>query len=236
MKTIIWTLIVLSIVALIASCTMQKQSTTEVVIFYDMTDKQLAQPNVNEILSLYSLKNKWDGAVLRFTILTDVSYNQISEASIEPKNEWLSNEMDRDKEIKNFKNEVSEIIANSGKGMISKSSSSIYLPIANELNKLSNSKSDKRVLIVYGDLMENTEDLSFYRKRDFELLKVNPEQVQKQLEKLAMLNSLMGIEVNFIYQPSEIKSDQSFQTISKFYKKLLEDKGAKVNISANLNI
>ena len=236
MKINILIFIVLVIVTVNFSCTQKKQFATEITVLYDITDKQSSQPTTNEILSLYDLENKWNGAMFRFTKLTDVSYNQEKEANLETKNEWLSNELERDKEIKNFKNEVLEIIGSSIKEETRKSNSSLYIPIANELNKLSQNKSDKRVLVIYSDLMENTPDLSFYRKRDFELLKINPEQVQKQLEKLAVLNSLSGIEVYFIYQPSDTKSDQIFQTISQFYKKLLEDRGAKVTISANLNI
>jgi hypothetical protein len=232
---ILWIVVVFIVLTVINACIRQNNTTTEIDVLYDVTDAQLSQPDVEEILSLYDLQNKWDGAVFRFAKLTDVSYNQLAEAILEAKNEWLSNELERDKEIKNFKNEVAKIIANSETGTIGKSSSSIYLPIARELNELSKSKADKRVLVVYSDLMENTSDLSFYRKRDFELLKSNPDQVRKKLEKLTVLNSLTGIEIYFIYQPSETKGDQSFQTVTNFYKKLFEDKGAKVTVSANLN-
>jgi hypothetical protein len=221
---------------LLVACTMQTPSTTEIIVLFDITDAQLAQPNPDEILALCNLQNKWDGLVFRFIDLTDVSYNRISVAKLETKNEWLSNEMEQDKEIKSFKNEVLAIMANRKNDIIGKNNSSIYLPIASELNRLSKVKTGNKLLIIYSDLMENTENLSFYRKSDFSLLKENPKQVQEQLEKLATLNSLSGIEAWFIYQPSETKSDQDFQIVSGFYKKLLEDKGAKVTISANLTL
>jgi hypothetical protein len=112
----------------------------------------------------------------------------------------------------------------------------MYTPIARELELLSKSKSQRRILIVYSDLMENTESLSFYRKQDFEKLKTKPEQVQKYFEALAPINTLTGIEIYFIYQPTDTKSDERFRIISGFYKKFLESKGAEVNISANLTM
>ncbi len=236
MKITIWILITAIAVTLIVSCTMQKPPTTEITVLFDITDTQLAQPNSDEILGLCNLQNKWNGVTFRFIDLTDVSYNSMSVARLEAQNEWLSNEMERDKEIKNFKSEVSTIIANKKNDMTGKNNSSIYFPIVNELNSLSNSYAEKKVLIIYSDLMENTEALSFYRKEDLSLLKGNPIQVQEKLEKLTVINSLSGIDVWFIYQPLNNKSDQDFQTVSGFYKRLLESKGAKVTVSANISL
>lgn len=235
MKTIITILITIAIIALIIACNSQNQSTTEIVVLHDITDMHIAQPNAEEMLSLFDLQNKWNGGVFQFTDLTDVSYNQTKQAKLEPQDKWLSNEFDREKELNKFKNDVTEIINNEAKDKTEKINSAIYFPIANELNKLKNSKSQKRILIVYSDLMENTEELSFYKKNDFEKLKTNPEQIREIFEKQITLDSLNGIEVYFIYQPAENNNDQKFQIISGFYKKLLEDKGAKVKISANLN-
>jgi hypothetical protein len=82
--------------------------------------------------------------------------------------------------------------------------------------------------------MENSDNLSFYRKEDFSILKANPRQIQEQFEKLVALNPLVGIDVWFIYQPRDTKDDHDFQIVSGFYKRLLESKGARVNISANI--
>ncbi|MFH2141271.1 MAG: hypothetical protein ABIJ97_02525 [Bacteroidota bacterium] len=234
MKKIIIILIVIAIITLVVACNSQDQNTTEVVILNDITDTHIAQPDTQEIFSLFDLQNKWDGGIFQYTDLTDVSYNQTKQTRIEPRNEWLSNEFERGKEIKKFENEVSEIIINRAKDKTEKSNSAIYFPIASELNKLKNSPSQKRILVVYSDLMENTEEISFYKKNDFERLKINPELIKEAFEKQVILDSLTGIEIHLVYQPSDNTSDQKFQIISGFYKKLFEDKGAIVNISANL--
>ena len=84
--------------------------------------------------------------------------------------------------------------------------------------------------------MENTNSLSFYNNKDFKKLKTKPDEIQNYFETMQSINSLSGIEVYFIYQPTDIANDEQFRIISGFYKKMLESKGAKVTISANLNI
>lgn len=234
MKTTTTILTVIAIILLYWAYDIKKPGITEVIILRDVTDTQIAQPNAQVIFSLFGLPYKWDGRIFQYSDISDVSYNQTKQARLELGNEWLSNELERDKEIETFKEEIMGIINNETNDKTEKTNSAIYLPLARELNELTNSKAKKRILIVYSDLMENTETLSFYKKEDFEKLKSNPELIKEVFEKQEALEALNGIEVYFIYQPTESQSDQKFQVISGFYKKLLEEKGAKVTISANL--
>lgn len=236
MKAILKTLGILLLITLLVGCVSEKNTTTELVIARDVTDSIIAQPKTEEIFNLFGLtENPLNGAIFKFQNLSDVSYNQRSQVKIEPQNKWLSNEMERQGEIKKFKIAIESKLEQSPSNTIEKENSSIYLPIARELNQLSQSKSDRRILVVYSDLMENTPEFSFYRKGDFELVNNQPDSLQKRFENELLISPLGGIEIYFIYQPKDIKSDQRFQIISEFYKKLLESKGAKVTISANLN-
>lgn len=221
-------------IALIVACTSQNPVITEVVLLKDITDTNIAKPDSNEIISLFGLKNTENGGIFRFTNLTDVSYNYTRETRIEVKNLWLSNEFEREDEIKKFKKDIGEIISNMNKESEGKRNSSIYLPIARALNDLKNSQAQRKIIIIYSDLMENTQELSFYRNKDFERIKGNPEAVLSQFEKMEKLDSLGGIEVRFIFQPKDSRKDQVFRVISGFYKKILKEKGAKVIIGANL--
>lgn len=239
MKKLILIPVIISAVALLISCTASPTpATTEASVLRDVTDKHLAAPDTNEILSLFDLSggNKWNGAVFHFADLSDVSYNRTSEAKIKPAGMWLSNEFERSTEIKNFKKEISKILIDTGNENSGKRNSSVYLPIAGELNRLAKSKAQKRVLLIYSDLMENTTDVSFYNKKTLAKLQINPEAIRKYFEGLQALQNLSGIEVYFIYQPADSESDKVFTAVSAFYKKLLEGKGAKVNISANINL
>src|SRR3569832_1123035 len=82
--------------------------TTEASQLRDVTDTLLPQPNAGEIENLYQLEgeNRWHGGIFRFSNVTDVSYNNWKEARIPATNEWLSNEFERDKQIKDFKESI----------------------------------------------------------------------------------------------------------------------------------
>jgi len=236
MKTYISIAIIAVIIVLIVSCSSQHNLETEVVLVRDITDRFLSQPKSNEITSLFGLDNdQWEGVKFRFVDITDVSYNQISEASIKPENQWLSNEFDRRKKIKNFYAEVSQILNSSEKQAVGKENSSVYFPIAKELNRLSQSNSTKKTLLVYSDLMENTAEMSFYDNANFNLLKTNPDSIKKYFDSQIELKNLNVINIYIIFQPNGIVEDEQFKVVSAFYKNMFESKGAKVEITASID-
>ena len=235
MKIYIYTILIL--VALIFAVTVMdsKPTSADLAVLYDVTDKHLARPHAEEIIRLYDFsESRWNGGIFHFVDLSDVSYTRTQEKKIEPVGKWLSNEIQRDKDIENFQKGITEIIYNAEHEVIGKNHSSIYLPIARELNKLSQSKSEKRVLLVYSDLMENRSALSFYNNKTFQLLKSDPDRTRNFFEVEQPLNSLTGIEVYLLFQPVDTIQDDQFKVVSEFYRKLLNDKGAQVTVSANL--
>ncbi len=214
----------------------QDYSTTEVSVLRDITDKHTAEPVAEEILLLFnfSVGEKWNGAIFRFSSLSDVSYNPTAEIKLEAKNKWLSNEIERGKEIKKFTGGTSQILSDSSSQPIGKRYSAIYFPIAKELKRLRQSKSQSKILLIYSDLMQNDFDVSLYSKSQIELLQTNPDSLKQSFEKQEQLPSLAGIEIYFIYQPMNAEDDRQYRIVSEFYKNLFEEKGATVNITANL--
>jgi len=240
MKTVI-TLLGTFFIILIAAILLKKEidqhiATTEITVMRDITDSILPQPNLKEILSLLNPENSiWDGSNFRFIDISDVSHNYVNETRIAPENPWLANEFDREKKVKEFNLEVSTIIKNAGKEKIHKDNSSVFFPIATELNRLSQSSADYRYLLVYSDLAENTDDFSVYKEKDFVLFQTSPVTIRRYFESQVSLKNLKGIHVYLIYQPSNVHADREYNAIAGFYKKLLEEKGAIVEITANIN-
>jgi hypothetical protein len=106
MKTTLTIFIIVGITVFFIACNQQPLATTEVVILKDITDKALAQPKAEEVLSLYGLDKASNGGKFRFSYISDVSYNQTSEAKLEAENEWNSNEFERKNKIKKFQNGI----------------------------------------------------------------------------------------------------------------------------------
>jgi len=104
MNTILKTTGILLLIILLVGCVSERNTTTELVIARDVTDSIIEQPKPEEIFNLFGLtENPLNGAIFKFQNLSDVSYNQRSQVKIEPQNKWLSNEMERQGEIKKFK-------------------------------------------------------------------------------------------------------------------------------------
>jgi hypothetical protein len=212
-----------------------QSSTTEVSLLIDVTDSSINRPLADEIISKFDFtkENKWNrGGIFRTSTISDVSFNNASEIEITSENKWLSNEFEREKKIEKFKEGISE-----GLNKIPsqrKEYSSVYLAITNSLKLLAESQSEKRILLVYSDLMENNKDVSFYQPDTYSRLVTDPDSIINILEKKAALPLLNGIEVDIVYQPLTTPKDAEFLIVSKFYREMLESKGAIVNISANL--
>ena len=83
--------------------------------------------------------------------------------------------------------------------------------------------------------MENDLQESLYSKEQLKQLKNSPEVFREKLESRKSLPDLSGIEIHIVFLPKDKEDDNEFQIVSDFYRKMLEAKGARVFISANLN-
>ena len=112
-------------------------STTEVTVMRDLTDFKQSKPQMSDVLPLFDLrKGKWNGAKFRLTDITAVSHNHVYETNIDPESMWLGNEFDRDKKVDKFYADVQKFIEDSQENPGMTVNSSIYIPIANELNHI----------------------------------------------------------------------------------------------------
>jgi hypothetical protein len=223
--------------AIIASHPFRTPPTTDVLVLRDITDPMSQQPDTVGILSLYNLtgSNEWNGAQFHFSDLSDVSYTKEVDLSLPPANEWLSNEIDRGKEVAQFQNSVSQTLIIAEKEPTGKQQSSLYLPISNELISLNQSSAARRVIVICSDLMENTATISFYNAGTFQKLKDDPAAIAQVLEQIQPLPSLNGIEIHLIYAPQTPEQDEAYQVVASFYRNLFEQQGATVTIGANLS-
>ena len=238
MLPIILVMLSLSVIAVHQWHSYSKATITEISVMQDSTDTLLSEVSADEIFRQFKLfdknnDNDWDGAIFRYQTINDVSYNKVIEVSLQPENFWLGNDIDRKKKIEEFRADLFKPFKEKGVGG-NKSNSSVYLPIARELTHLSESASTIKKLLVYSDFMENTYDLSFYNEETLAMLQSHPDIMIKTLQERLPLPSLIGIEIHLIYQPDKTETDRVFRIVSTFYVKMLERKGAKVIVEANI--
>jgi len=238
MKTTLTTILIITGIILFTGCVQlsNSHSAIDASIIWDITDSMMVTPKLSEITSLYGLdKDIWNGGKFRLLNVTDVSINKIYEASIESENMWLGNKFKRNEKLKKFYSEIDGIISGALKQKIGKDNTSLYIPIAKELNRLSQSTANKKLLLVYSDLMQNTDDMSFYKNETLSLLRTNPDSVKKYFESQLKLKNLSGIKIYLVFQPQNMKQDEVYKIVSNFYKAMLESKGAEVEITASIN-
>lgn len=211
-----------------------KTHETTFSIMRDVTDMQASHLNAEQVIEQLDLnQHKHDAFTFRFIDLSDVSMNQITQFSMKASPVLLSNEIARDKEVKGMESTILAHLTNASHDSLGRSYSSIYLPIVKELMVLNSSGSDSKVLVVYSDLMENTDLLSFYKVDNTAMLQSNPKQIKSTFESIQPLPDLDGIQVYFIYQPNSQNTDVLYKRISTIYKDLLTGKGAQVYIQPN---
>jgi hypothetical protein len=238
MKTTIYIIISLLITSLSLVWLNQNSHTnkTEISVIRDLTDTFTSKPNSETILHLYNFTtDKWSEGDFRFIEVTDLNINNIYLVSISTKSLFLRNDFKRKDEIKAFNAKVDTIITETENLTSGKNNSAIYTPVANELNRMSKSSATSKNMLIYSDLMENTDKMSFYNKSVLNSIKKEPDKIKQYFESQIKLNKLNGIKIYIIYQPRNTEEDNAFSIVSGFYKQLFESKGADVEITANLN-
>lgn len=228
----------LSIAVFLIGCTSTNQSnTTQTVVLLDVTDKFISHPVAKDILTLYGFdRNKYNGGVFQLSDLTKVSFNETQEVKVAKVNQWLSNQFQRDKEIASFNIGVSDIISQAELVPAGESNSSIYYPVVSALNELAKNGTDKKYALIYSDLMEHTPQISFYNKKTLKEVKEKPEVIRALLESQMKLQSLQGITIYLLYEPTNSLQDEEFKIVSAFYSDFFESHGAVVIVATNLQI
>ena len=242
MKTLkkITMIIVLALIisALLYGCSTKTYNEMDVSVVSDKSEVGfIAKPDSAEIKNLFPFKDSiWNGFRFRTFPLTDVDYNPAYTTEIASEFQIVSNNYTRKDRVKDFLSGVDKAIEKLNSVPVGRPNSCIYVPIATELNRLSLSNAKRRILIVYSDFMEFSTLADFYKKSTLETIKSNPDSIQGILENRIQLSNLSGIEVYIIYQPRNLVENNQYTIVTAFWKAMLEKKGAKVTISANLII
>ncbi len=219
-----------------SSCNVKENRFNHISVLYDITDEHIVKPEGESILNVSGSNGmKWCGIDFLFSTISDVEYGAVDRIILEPANEYFSNAMVRKKQLSKFKEELNAAI--SKQEVDGKRYSIIYPVIVREANRLAQQSSvQSKHLIVYSDLMENSPGFSLASYR----VSSGTSESDKLMHKLqsqygvTLADSLEGLQVHFIYTASDYKDSKRFSAIASMYKRFFQERGATVNISANL--
>ncbi len=209
--------------------------TQDVSIVLDETEEYFTHISIEQFKEISALtENKSYGESVRIQPITEFGLNDIKSFKIDPvPNKLLGNDYTKKAELNNYYSEIEKTLTELHKGKHERTGSVIYKIMSEELNRLSDSKADRKVLIINSDLMEKS-FVDFYSAVNFNQLRAQQEKMQSVLIEQYPLKKLNGIEIHIVYSPLDKSDNARFEIISGFYKNWFENLGARVFIQSNL--
>ena len=229
----IYALLIISAVH-ISSCN-PKPISQDISIVLDLTSANFSHISLNDFKkkSIIS-KDVSNSEAVRIQGITEFGFNEVKSFMLDSvSSALLSNDYERKHEIKKYYSNIDSELLELSKNKKERVGSVIFKIISEELNILSKSKADKRMLVINTDLMEKS-FIDFYDQEIFNELVNQPKHIQNLLIEKYPLNKLNGIEIYILYKPIDKMDSERFEIVSDFYKMLLESYGANVFIGSNL--
>lgn len=210
---------------------------TATTLLFDNTEKMKAKPNEEEIVKIFDFKSEdvYNGYSLRVRRLSSINLTTVSNIELRSQNKFSGDERKRIALIKGFRKQVQAVIDSlSIEKVRDEGTSVIYRTLAQELNYLSKVNADKKICIIYSDMIENSLDANFYSPSALAELRRNSKVTIDRLQGIVPLGNLKGIQVYIVYQPKSYEQEVRFGEVIKMYRKMLEAKGATLTVGANL--
>mgnify|MGYP001446102737 CR=1 FL=1 len=213
-----------------------KYETMVMSVLEDITEPDfIASPDPNIIIDRFDLGNDiWKSAHFRYRKISQLDYTPLDEIVLPLGNELFENSLLRNKKVSSFKNRIIEVVTKE-KDTFLQTHSSIFNPILRELQALSKLTADRKELIVFSDLKENSNFYSWYLSRDYKILNENPDLVvEKFLQQVPQDFDVSGVSLQIIYIPYDAKDNQEFMKLVKVYKEVFRRLKIPLTISANM--
>lgn len=243
-------IILLLILPLHFACKTEIPQTSAVTVLIDVSDErfkddQFSKENLPRFLDLMKLNREaggYSGGEIKFSLINEVSDSKSKSAKIAAGKTGVmgENPLNRKDEVNRFCDEIelsfSEVLESADWGT---NASKIYQKVARECIKLSRKDADRKCLIIYSDMLENSQLFSFYRsqwKKEIESMIEDPE---KTLEKLGKkgpaLPDISELEIYIIATRTE-GNDEKVNLSEQLWTALFEYQGATVTFNSTLEV
>lgn len=248
--------IIFIFLCLLTSCTTEKIENTDVYLFMDTSsqlnrDQELLTSSIPAILNkigVSDMKGGLSGGQVKLFLLGEVSRSPYKTISIESGEGGLmderSNRYIRSDEVKSFKAEIVTAIETAIETEDwGRSNTKIYQQLCREFRSLKASNADHKVVVIFSDMLENSDLFSFYNEEG----KPGLRQVKGWLKDQAALTKAVGnlsadcafpnlddIEIHIVSNRSK-KTDELINVAEQFWTRMFTMKGArKVSHGAEL--
>lgn len=221
---------------LLASCTSKEKEyrSVAVTIMIDNTEESSDRSHIITKEGIWGTMRGNDSdvyGVINFTYITDVSLNEQNSVTLS-KPQAKANGL----QIKSLKKKFLTALDIPHKKYLGPCSntaqSSIYRPVCNAIKQLALQKSDRKVLIVLSDMVENSATANFYHP-PMKKGVIDIEATIAKMEQALVLPDNPGIEVIIVFQPTSTSNVQFEQAIT-IWSELFARHGISYQVKANL--
>lgn len=238
--------ILLSWAICLLGCAKTQPKFCSVYLFIDVTDTEFKStprylsdiPLILRKMNVDSSRGGNDGGELRLFLINDLSESKSIVLQLAKGVPGLlgQNPLDRIDEIKKFASGVRQNLATlSEEAKWQTEQSKIYQNLCRELNNLVRTNGEQKIVIIYSDMLENSNLFSFYGtgiekvRRYLQDMKV----AEKELRTDCQLPDLSGVEINVVTFRDKT-NDERVNLASKFWSALFEQKNAKIRFDSEL--
>ena len=232
------------------SCKEDPVSSTEISVLIDVTDKRFEDQNfiaenLPKFLKMMNLNKEtggYSGGEIKLSLINEVSDSKSKIVKISSAKTGLmgENKLTRKDEVNRFYTNIeksfSQLLNEANWGT---NASKIYQKIARELIKMKSSDYDKKVMVIYSDMLENSNLFSFYStnwKTDVQKMTENPETTLDKLSQAGpALPDLSEFEI-YVIASRTAENDEKVNLSEHLWKALFEYQGANVVFNSGLEI
>ena len=243
-------ILIMPLFLLFSGCKEETVTTTHICVLIDVTDKKFQDDNVVsetlpkllKIMNLDKDNGGFSGGEIKFSLINEVSDAKSKTIKLKTAKPGLlgENPLVRKDEVTAFFTQTqkafSTVISSADWGT---EASKIYQKVTRELIKMKRNQADKKYMIIYSDMLENSTLFTFYGsnwKAPIDKMIQNPEATLKQLaQKGPALPDLSEYEI-FIVTQRTPKNDEKINSSEQFWTTLLEYQGATVHYNSVLEI
>ena len=218
----------LGILLMAMGCTdNEKVTNTDLYIYLDYTEGQdyseQLDDDADKYLALMNITEKSDrgSGKVRLFPLHDVSSSVSKSVKLkEGLSKMEGNRYIRKKELNEFKSKLMKKATDINNTYTGKplKHSYIFNPVCKGIKKMSHSNADRKVIVIYSDMLENSDLANFHSK------KLSYDKLKTQFDSACDLDDVSDVEI-YIVHPVNKNIDKKIRTAENFWSKYLMDKG-----------
>ena len=237
-------------IIVIGACKSEIPQYTAITVLIDVSDEKFRDENftaenVPKFLSLMKLDNKtggFSGGEVKVSLINEVSDSKSKTIKIASGETGMmgENPLNRLDEVKRFSSEltqgVNDILAKADWGT---DASKIYQKLTRESIKLNRIDASRKFLIIFSDMLENSNQFSFYGNSWEKQIEGMMKDPAATIEKLAnngpTLPDLSSFEI-YIISARTSSNDEKINLSEQFWTNILEYQGAVVTFNSSLDL